>query len=78
MDNAPVEVAECPTASYHFLFVFDRSDTRQSPDDPGSWWHKAVTKSGPEGWISGTSIELSWIDPLKVNREVFLGTRASP
>src|SRR5271157_628829 len=28
------------------LYVFDRSDTRQSRDDPASWWYKAVTKSG--------------------------------
>ena len=53
--------------------MFDRSDTRQSRDDPASWWYKAVTKSGVEGWISGTSVELSWIDPLKMNRAAFLG-----
>jgi len=55
------------------LYVFDRSDTRQSRDDPASWWYKAVTKSGQEGWISGTLMDLSWIDPLKFNRAVFLG-----
>ena len=55
------------------LYVFDRSDTRQSGADPVSWWYKAVTKSGVEGWISGTLIDLSWIDPLKLNRSAFLG-----
>ncbi|MGA2975494.1 MAG: hypothetical protein ABSF77_09315 [Spirochaetia bacterium] len=60
------------------LFVFDRSDAPQSPDDPGSWRYKAVTKSGSEGWINGASIELTWIDPLKVNKEVFLGVRPAP
>ena len=55
------------------LYVFDRSDTRQSRDDPVSWWYEAVTKGGVEGWINGTGIELSWIDPLKLNRSAFLG-----
>jgi hypothetical protein len=55
------------------LYAFDRSDTRQSPDDPASWWYKTVTKAGIEGWINGTAVELSWIDPLKMNRAVFLG-----
>jgi hypothetical protein len=54
------------------LYVFDRSDTRQERDDPSSWWYRVVTKSGAEGWISGTEIELSWVDALKVNREAFL------
>jgi hypothetical protein len=56
------------------LFVFDRSDTRKSAEDAASWWYKAVTKSGAEGWINGDSITLSWIDPMTVNREAFLGT----
>jgi hypothetical protein len=60
------------------LYVFDRSDTRQSPDDAASWWYRAVTKSGTEGWISGRDIELSWIDPLKENRAVFLGQAPPP
>lgn len=55
------------------LYAFDRSDTRESRDDPASWWYKAVTKSGVEGWISGTKVQLSWIDALKLNREAFLG-----
>jgi hypothetical protein len=60
------------------LFIFDRSDTYQSRDDPSSWWYKAVTKLGTEGWVSGTVIKLSWIDPLKFNRAVFLGTTQPP
>jgi hypothetical protein len=55
------------------LYVFDRSDSRQTRDDPASWWYKAVTKTGVEGWISGTAIELTWIDAMKVNRAAFLG-----
>jgi hypothetical protein len=54
------------------LYVFDRSDRCQSRDDPSSWWFEAVTKSGIEGWISGTVIELLWIDPLKFNRTAFI------
>ena len=53
------------------LYVYDRSDTRQTEDDPASWWYRVSTKSGSEGWTSGTHLKLSWIDPLKVNREVF-------
>jgi hypothetical protein len=60
------------------LFVFDRSDTRQSPDDATSWWYRVVTKSGAEGWISGTDVDLAWIDPLKENRPVFLGQATPP
>ena len=59
------------------LFVFDRSDTLQTSDDPSSWWYDVVTKSGEEGWVSGTSVELSWIDPLVENRSLFLGKAGS-
>ena len=55
------------------LYIFDRSDTRQSREETSSWWYRVVTKSGTEGWIDGGSVALSWIDPLKVNRETFLG-----
>jgi hypothetical protein len=55
------------------LYVFDRSDTRQSREESSSWWYRVVTKSGTEGWIDGRSVALSWIDPLKINREAFLG-----
>jgi len=54
------------------LYVYDRSDARQSRDDPASWWYRAVSKSGVDGWIRGTFLDLSWIDPLKTNRAVFL------
>ena len=57
------------------LYIFDRSDSRQSREEASSWWYRVVTKSGAEGWIDGGSVELSWIDPLKVNREAFLGQR---
>jgi len=56
------------------FYAFDRSDTRLSRDDPASWWYKAVTKSGVQGWINGTLVELSWIDALKLNRAAFLGS----
>jgi hypothetical protein len=59
------------------VFVFDRSDARQSPDDASSWWYKVVTKSGDEGWINGRNVDLSWIDPLVENRSVFLGKTSS-
>ena len=55
------------------VFVFDRSDTRQAAQDASSWWYKVVTKSGDLGWISGASVDLSWIDPLVENLPVFLG-----
>jgi hypothetical protein len=55
------------------LYIFDRSDTPQSREQTTSWWYRAVTKSGAEGWIDAGSVELSWIDPLKVNRETFVG-----
>jgi len=47
------------------LYVFDRSDV--SPV-----WYRAVSREGVEAWIPGADIQLSWIDPLKVNREAFL------
>ncbi len=55
------------------VYAFDRSDTRLSRKDPASWWYKAVTKSGVEGWINGTFIDLSWVDAMQVNRAAFLG-----
>ncbi len=47
------------------LYVFDRSDGTPR-------WYRAVTKAGAEGWIAAADVELSWLDPLKVNREAFL------
>ncbi len=55
------------------VYAFDRSDTRLSRDNAASWWYKAVTKSGLQGWINGTALELTWIDALKLNRAAFLG-----
>jgi hypothetical protein len=52
-------------AQGELLYVFDRSD---SPP----FWFRAVTKQGVEGWIAGSEVQLAWVDPLKVNREVFL------
>jgi len=54
------------------LYVSDRSDAPQSATDPASWWYLATTKSGIDGWLNGTSLDLSWIDPLKTNRDGFL------
>ncbi|HET6450618.1 MAG TPA: SH3 domain-containing protein [Spirochaetia bacterium] len=53
------------------VYVSDRSDTRQSPDEPDSWWYQAMTRSGAEGWINGVSLDLAWIDPLKIGRAEF-------
>jgi hypothetical protein len=47
------------------LYVFDRNDGAPR-------WYRAVSKGGQEGWIAAADVELSWIDPLKVNREAFL------
>ena len=50
------------------LYVYDRSDS--SPV-----WYRAVSREGAkgaEGWIPGADLQLSWIDPLRVNRETFL------
>ncbi len=47
------------------LYVFDRSDGTPR-------WYHAVSREGAEGWIAAADVELSWLDPLKVNREVFL------
>jgi hypothetical protein len=46
------------------LYVFDKSDV--SPV-----WYRAVSREGAEGWIPGADLQLSWIDPLKLNREAF-------
>ena len=55
------------------LYVFDRSDSLQSLAESASFWFKGVSKSGTEGWVYGGGLSLAWIDPLKVNREAFLG-----
>ena len=42
-------------------------------------WHEQYvieltgqSTKGAEGWIPGADIQLSWVDPLRVNRETFL------
>ena len=47
------------------LYVFDRNDSAPR-------WYRCVTREGIEGWIAEADVQLSWIDPLKVNREAFL------
>jgi hypothetical protein len=47
------------------VYVFDRSDT-------GLWYH-VVSTSEKEGWIQAGRLTLSRIDPLKENRQSFLG-----
>jgi hypothetical protein len=62
-------VAQVPRGA--LLYVFDRSDS--SP-----FWYRAVSREGAEGaegaegWIPGADLKLSWVDPLRVNRETFL------
>jgi hypothetical protein len=56
-------VAELPRGA--LLYVFDRNDGTPR-------WYHAVSREGAEGWIAAADVELSWLDPLKVNREVFL------
>ncbi len=68
-DGAAVETLRSGDA----LFVFDRGDTRQSlAGQPGFWLH-ATARSGKDGWIFSPHVKLSKIDPLKINRDVFLG-----
>jgi hypothetical protein len=55
------------------LYVFDRSDTRERWGETHVFWYRALAKDGIEGWVPASSVELSWIDPLKVNRETWLG-----
>ncbi len=57
------------------LFVFDRADAREGSSP---WWYRAISREGMEGWISGADVSLSWIDPLRVNRAVFLGQVKAP
>lgn len=58
------------------LFVFDRSDTADTVSGTTGFWYHAVSKSGKEGWIHAGSVKLSRIDPMKENRESFLGHSA--
>jgi hypothetical protein len=56
------------------LFVFDRSDARHGVGSASGWRYRAVTRSGVAGWVSAASVSLSWIDPMKVNREAFVNS----
>ena len=55
------------------LYVFDRGDTQESLAGQTGFWLHATSRSGKDGWIHSSQVRLSKIDPLKVNREVFLG-----
>jgi len=68
----PASPAVASLARGDQLFVFDRSDSRQSRKDDSSWWYHAVSRKGADGWINGTVLELSWVDPMITNRDRFL------
>ncbi len=55
------------------LFVFDRSDRAETVSGKPGFWYHAVSKSGKEGWVHAGSVKLSKIDPMRENRESFLG-----
>jgi len=55
------------------LYVFDRGDTQESLAGQTGFWLHATSRPGKDGWIHSSQMKLSKIDPLKVNREVFLG-----
>ncbi|MGA2612011.1 MAG: SH3 domain-containing protein [Spirochaetia bacterium] len=65
-----------PVAKLHngdALYVFDRGDTQQSVEGQSGFWLHATTHAGKEGWVHSSAVKLTRIDPLKVNRDVFLG-----
>jgi hypothetical protein len=55
------------------LYVFDRGDTQQTVGGNAGFWLHVTTRAGKDGWIHSSVVKLAKIDPLKVNREVFLG-----
>ena len=55
------------------LFVFDRGDVRESAAREDGFWLHATDRAGKDGWVRSELVKLSKIDPLKVNREIFLG-----
>ncbi len=55
------------------LFVWDRGDARETAAGEAGFWLHVTTRGGKEGWIPSALVKLSKIDPLKVNRDVFLG-----
>jgi hypothetical protein len=68
-DGAAVESLHAGDA----LYVFDRGDARQTVDGKAGVWLHVTTRAGKDGWIHSSLVKLAKIDPLKVNREVFLG-----
>ena len=55
------------------LYVFDRADTEQNAGGKTGFWLHATSRSGRDGWVHSSAVTLSKIDPLKINRQVFLG-----
>ena len=60
------------------LYVFDREDTRQTLNGQPGFWLRATAHSGKDGWVHSSEVKLSKIDPLKINRDVFLGRPGTP
>ncbi|HUI70256.1 MAG TPA: SH3 domain-containing protein [Spirochaetia bacterium] len=58
------------------LYVIDRGNVPQDVGGEQGFWFHAVSHSGKEGWIHSSSMSLSKLDHLKVNREAFLGKPA--
>jgi len=58
------------------LFAFDRGDARAAAGGEDGFWLHATTRAGKDGWIRSGLVKLEKIDPLKVNRQVFLGRPA--
>jgi hypothetical protein len=55
------------------VFVFDRSDTSVPAGGGRMFWYKVLTRDEREGWVRGSALSMEWVDPLKMNRQVFLG-----
>ncbi len=68
-DGAPLETLHKGDA----LYIFDRGDARQDAGGQTGFWLHATNHSGKDGWIHSSTVSLSKIDPLKVNRDMFLG-----
>ncbi|HVO38533.1 MAG TPA: SH3 domain-containing protein [Spirochaetia bacterium] len=58
------------------VYVFDRSDTEEAAGGTRGFWYHVVSTSDKEGWVHAGRLALSRIDPLKENRESFLGRSA--
>jgi hypothetical protein len=55
------------------LFISDRGDARESGGGEAGFWLHATTRAGKDGWILSGQVKLAKIDPLRINREIFLG-----